>query len=169
MGGRLPKPRQRAGVEVHMKRLAVQRPCSEDYERMSIAGDARFCARCEKHVHDVRGEADERRVIRTARARGDAWMCIRVAVASTAMGCAPAETHTFEATVPPTPLVVASTSGTVGGICDIDPSACPQLGTIAPARYVSGEIYAVGSVSVPKSMWTRVGERVRRVFRRVGR
>jgi hypothetical protein len=109
------------------RKLRVVRACGEDYDRMRLLEDgARWCDSCGKRVHDIRDDRDARILIRDAYARDEQWACIRVAVAATALAaCASTETPTFRATFPAAP-VVQSSSSSGGGICDIDPSACPQ-------------------------------------------
>jgi hypothetical protein len=85
---------------------------------------------------------------------------VRVAIMFAAMGCAHGQTQTIEVTMPPQPVVASH-----GGICDIDPSVCPPIATLARRRLVPS-VWAV--IDPRPTTWTRLQASMRRIVRNVG-
>jgi hypothetical protein len=87
---------------------------------MRDLGDGtRHCDACDKRVHTIESERDAERVVREARARNEAKICVRVAVAALALtSCAAHETKTvsFPPMVAPPPPVVQFDDGPLGEI-----------------------------------------------------
>jgi len=106
-------------------RLRIVNPCPVDFNAMREDGEARYCDKCNKHVHDLTClSAEEVRAFVSRRGR----ICGRVAAAALALtGCSAADQTAGTATVQIGPLTAPPPKPDAGSAIDDDQ---PLMGEI---------------------------------------
>jgi hypothetical protein len=101
-------------------RLRIVNPCPVDFHAMREDGGARFCEKCDKHVHDLTCmSGEEVRAFVSVRGR----ICVRVAAAAIALsGCSAADQQSAQPMVQIGPLTAPPPNPDAGVHVDDQPT-----------------------------------------------